>query len=91
MSLVDIWSEIITILSIKRIQKKNKHSKCKTYWIKSINERHCPWKKEDENWVRKKDSPNKANQKTQLKNNQFIRQQSQENSHRENNISKIKC
>ena len=42
MSLADIWSEIITILSIKRIQKKNKHSKWKTCWVKSINERHCP-------------------------------------------------
>ena len=32
-----IWSEIITVLSIKRSQKKNKHSERKTYWVKCIS------------------------------------------------------
>ena len=46
----EIWSKIITILSIKGVQKKNKHSKWKTCWVEHylllqnpyiINERHC--------------------------------------------------
>ena len=32
----EVWSKIITILSIKRIQK-NKYSKWKTCWVKSIH------------------------------------------------------
>ena len=41
------WSKIITIISIKRSQKKDKHYKWKTCWVKSITASksiHYQWK-----------------------------------------------